>query len=69
VLPGDNEDVLSKRVLIEEHRIYPQAVRWLCEDRVTLTADGRISISGTRPAAHALLSPALDVQGDVESDV
>ena len=45
----------------EEHRIYPQAVRWLCEDRVTLTADGQVTISGARPAAHALLSPALDV--------
>lgn len=61
VLPGDNEDMLAKRVLIEEHHIYPQAVRWLCEDRVTLTTDGQVSISGARPAAHALLSPALDV--------
>lgn len=61
VLPGDNEDTLAKRVLAEEHRIYPQAVRWLCEDRVTLTADGQVHIRDARPAAHALLSPALDV--------
>ncbi len=61
VLSGDNEDALAARVLAEEHRIYPQAVRWLCENRVTLTADGRVNISDVRPAAHALLSPALDV--------
>ncbi len=60
VLPGDNEGTLAKRVLTEEHRIYPQALRWLCEDRVTLTDDGRVSISDARTAAHALLSPALD---------
>ena len=61
VLPGDNEDTLAKRVLAEEHRIYPQALRWLCEDRITLTADGQVNISGVRPAAQTLLSPALDV--------
>lgn len=61
VLPGDDEHALAKRVLVEEHRIYPQAVRWLCEDRVTLTADGQVHIRDARPAAHALLSPALDV--------
>lgn len=61
VLPVDDEGTLAKRVLAEEHRIYPQAVRWLCEDRVTLTADGQVNINGTRAAAAALLSPALDV--------
>lgn len=60
VLPGDDEDALAKRVLAEEHRIYPQAVRWLCEDRITLTADGRVHIRGVRPAAQALLSPVPD---------
>ncbi len=61
VLPGDSEDTLAKRVLAEEHRIYPQAVRWLCEDRVMLTADGRVNISGATADAHSLLSPAPDV--------
>ncbi len=60
VLPGDSEDTLARRVLAEEHRIYPQALRWLCEDRVTLTEDGEVRISGVRNAANALLSPALD---------
>lgn len=60
VLPDDNEDVLAKRVLAEEHRIYPQALRWLCEDRITLTADGRVRISGARNPAHTLIAPAPD---------
>jgi phosphoribosylglycinamide formyltransferase 1 len=27
VLPGDDEDALAARVLTQEHRIYPQALR------------------------------------------
>ena len=39
VLPEDTEESLSARILEQEHRIYPLAVRWLCEDR--LEVDGR----------------------------
>lgn len=60
VLPDDNEDTLAARVLEQEHRIYPQAVRWLCEDRVTLTPQGRVQIAGVHPTAAALLVPAPD---------
>ncbi len=34
VMPGDTEERLAARVLAAEHRIYPQVVRWLVEDRV-----------------------------------
>lgn len=61
VLPEDDETTLAARVLAEEHRIYPQAVRWLCEDRITLTSDGRVNISGASKASRALLSPMPDV--------
>ena len=60
VLPGDDEDALAARVLAEEHRIYPQAVRWLCEDRVTMDADRHVWIAGVRKATGALLSPPTD---------
>lgn len=60
VLSGDDEDALAARVLAEEHRIYPQAVRWLCEDRVTLTVDGHVRIAAARDAGGALLSPPPD---------
>ena len=39
VLPGDTEEALSRRVLAEEHRIYPEAVRLFAQGR--LAADGR----------------------------
>ena len=34
VLPGDDEDALSVRVLAQEHRLYPLAVRWFVEGRL-----------------------------------
>lgn len=60
VLAGDDETALAARVLAEEHRIYPQAIRWLCADRVVLAADGQVRIAGVHDATNALLSPALD---------
>jgi phosphoribosylglycinamide formyltransferase-1 len=40
VLADDTEDTLSDRILVEEHRIYPEAVR--------LFAEGRLEIRGRR---------------------
>jgi phosphoribosylglycinamide formyltransferase 1 len=63
VLPDDTEDTLAARVLREEHRIYPQAVRWFCEDRLTLGADGRVEICGAIAPTGALLSPSCESAG------
>jgi phosphoribosylglycinamide formyltransferase-1 len=60
VLPDDDEHSLAARVLREEHRIYPQAIRWLCTGRISLTADERVILSGSQPASGALLAPPLD---------
>ena len=48
VLQGDDEPALAARVLAEEHRIYPQALRWLLEGRLQVR-DGRVLIGD--PAA------------------
>jgi phosphoribosylglycinamide formyltransferase-1 len=49
VQSGDTEATLAARVLEVEHRIYPQALRWVAEGRVRI-ADGRCLIDG-QPAA------------------
>src|SRR5476649_1040809 len=36
VLPGDTVETLAARVLEQEHALYPRAVRWFIEDRLTL---------------------------------
>lgn len=42
---GDDEASLAARVQVEEHRIYPIAVRWFCEGRLRY-ADGRAWLDG-----------------------
>jgi phosphoribosylglycinamide formyltransferase-1 len=37
VLPGDTPDTLAARILIEEHRIYPEALRMLASGELTAT--------------------------------
>ena len=36
VLESDTEETLAARVLLQEHRLYPRAVRWLVEDRLVV---------------------------------
>ena len=43
VLEGDDEEALSARILRQEHRIYPEAVR--------LFAEGRLSVRGRKVVA------------------
>jgi phosphoribosylglycinamide formyltransferase-1 len=57
VFGSDTEDSLAARVLVQEHLIYPQAVRWFLEDRLTLTADGRVLLDGEGSSTAALVAP------------
>jgi phosphoribosylglycinamide formyltransferase-1 len=45
VLEDDSEESLAARVLAEEHRLLPQAVRWFAEGRLVI-ADGRVRVGG-----------------------
>ena len=60
VLPGDTEADLSRRVLAQEHLIYPLAVNWFCQGRLRC-ADGKAWLDG-RP-----LNEPLQL-GDVERE-
>jgi phosphoribosylglycinamide formyltransferase-1 len=44
-------------VLAEEHRIYPQAVRWFLEGRLRV-AGGTVTVDAARAPQGALTSPA-----------
>ena len=44
VKADDTPATLAARVLAQEHRIYPQAIRWFAQDRLTLTPDGRVNV-------------------------
>jgi phosphoribosylglycinamide formyltransferase-1 len=63
VLESDDEDRLAARVLAQEHRVYPQAVRWFCEGRLAVGEDGRVRLAGDPVQPGPLLWPALDAPG------
>jgi phosphoribosylglycinamide formyltransferase-1 len=54
VEPGDTEEALAKRVLVQEHKIYPLAVRWFAEGRLVLK-DGRAFFEGKLVPAGGML--------------
>lgn len=58
VLDGDDEASLAARVLRQEHQVYPRAVRWFAEGRLSLV-DGRVRVAGEAAAATALVAPGL----------
>lgn len=56
VLPGDDEGRLAARVLEQEHRIYPKAIRWFLEGRLKLEGN-RVTVSAGRSAPDVLVCP------------
>jgi len=58
VLDSDDEASLAARVLRQEHLIYPQAVRWFAEDKLTLE-NGRVRLAGEQAADSVLISPGI----------
>ncbi|MEI7613338.1 MAG: phosphoribosylglycinamide formyltransferase [Betaproteobacteria bacterium] len=58
VLDGDDEARLAARVLAQEHRIYPLAVRWFAEGRLCIV-DGRVVLDAQQDASGVLTVPTL----------
>lgn len=58
VLASDTEAELAARVLRQEHRIYPSAVRWFCEGRLHMAPDGRVELDVPAGSEGALIVPS-----------
>lgn len=58
VLDSDDETSLAARVLRQEHRVYPQAVRWFAEGKLTLD-NGRVRLAADLVSDSAFISPVL----------
>jgi phosphoribosylglycinamide formyltransferase-1 len=61
VLPGDSEADLGARILEQEHRIYPQAIHWFAQGR--LSVSGRaVKVDGAgAPATAAATNPPAEI--------
>ena len=55
VLPGDNEKALAARVLAEEHRVYPRALRWLLEGRLVVEG-GVVRVNGGEDVMQSIFA-------------
>ncbi len=60
ILTDDTADTLAGRILVEEHKIYPQAVRLIAEQRVRIEEE-RAIISGMRTVPHSLTNPPISL--------
>jgi phosphoribosylglycinamide formyltransferase 1 len=60
VLCDDSEQTLAARVLHEEHRIYPQAIRWLCTDQILLDEQGNVVLRHRKQSGFTLVYPSLE---------
>jgi phosphoribosylglycinamide formyltransferase-1 len=61
ILPGDTADKLATRILAEEHRIYPEAVRLIATNNVRIE-DNRAIISGREYPVNSLISPLIGAE-------
>jgi phosphoribosylglycinamide formyltransferase 1 len=57
VLAADTEESLAERVLQAEHRIYPQAVRWMVEDRLEFLPGDVVRVRGSGVISDCVVSP------------
>jgi phosphoribosylglycinamide formyltransferase-1 len=57
VYPDDTEETLSARILMQEHRIYPQAIQLYAEERLTLQGSKVIVLNEPRSPRSTLSSP------------
>jgi len=59
VQPDDTEESLSARILLEEHRLYPEAIRLFAEGRLTIAGRKWLcepqDVRGRGPASEASL--------------
>ncbi len=60
VLPDDTAETLAARILKEEHKIYPQAIRYFAEGRI-FKSDRHVEISNIKDVDDAAMhNPPLD---------
>lgn len=62
IVTGDTPATLAARVQIQEHRIYPLAVKWIAEGRVELRDDG-VHRDGVRQDAPPVVDSGETIEG------
>ncbi len=55
----DTEETISERILRQEHKIFPEAIRLFCEGRLEVIGR-KVKIAGAAPDRSSLVFPPLD---------
>lgn len=58
VLTDDDEDSLAARVLAQEHKIYPKAVRWFLEGNLVIV-QGSVRVKGGSQSQFVMCNPGV----------
>ena len=62
VLPGDDADRLAARVLQREHQIYPLAIKWFAQGRLSLNPEGAVVLDNQVLNGPVIYSPDQEIQ-------
>lgn len=61
---GDDEHTLAARILAMEHRIYPQALQWIAQDRVRVSGRQVAVLGASRTMGAMWTNPPLETPFD-----
>ena len=61
VHPDDTAEQLAARVLDAEHRLYPQAVRWFAEGRLTIEGQ-LVKIAAANASPGTVINPPVEIR-------
>ena len=54
---GDDADALTKRILMQEHIIYPKAIRWIAEGRISLNNE-KVHLDELNQSGDTIINPS-----------
>jgi len=60
VEPDDTEETLGRRILAQEHRLYPQAIQWFSEGRLSV-AGRRVIVAGAHGGGPSETNPRVEI--------
>jgi phosphoribosylglycinamide formyltransferase 1 len=61
VKAGDSAETLAARVLEQEHRIYPQAIRWFAEHKLQIV-DNQVLLDGRQQSQQGLITRSRPIK-------
>jgi len=62
VHPRDTVESLAERILKEEHRIYPQAIQWFAEGRLSVQGRTVVLRDEQHPCEGSMVNPPLTME-------